>query len=260
MILEGQNISLKLGAKKVLDGVSLSVKPGRLIGLIGPNGAGKSTLLRILAGLQVPSSGRVKLGQQLLSEMKACERARNMAYLPQEHIVHWPISVYDLVAMGRLPYRHPLAALDLASKRAIEESLAAMTVEHLAQRSALELSGGELARVLLARALAQTPQILLADEPTAGLDPAHKLNLLSHLAKISASGMSIIVVLHDLTMAARFCDHLVLLQEGRVYHAGAPKEVLTEKALGEVYHIKVHIAEVGGHRIILPLDIEGLPS
>ncbi len=256
MILEGQKISLELRGKNVLDEVSLSTKPGKLIGLIGPNGAGKSTLLRILAGLQSPSSGRVELAQQPLNEMKAQERARDMAYLPQEHIVHWPISVYDLVAMGRLPYRHPLARLDLTSKRAIEGALAVMTVEHLARRSALELSGGELARVLLARALAQTPQILLADEPTAGLDPAHKLNLLAHLAKISASGMSIIVVLHDLTMAARFCDHLVLLQEGRVYQAGTPTEVLTEQTLGEVYHIKAHIAEMEGHRIILPLEIE----
>ena len=260
MILEAKNISLELGNRTVLDDISMASKPGKLIGLIGPNGAGKSTFLRVMGGLKAPSSGHVELDKVLLNEIKANERARKIAYLPQEHIVNWPISVYDLVAMGRLPFVHPLAALDQRSKAAIEQALAAMSVENLVNRSALELSGGELARVLLARALAQTPQILLADEPTAGLDPAHKLHLLSHLAKTSTSGMSIIIVLHDLSMAARFCDHLVLLQKGRVYKAGTPDEVLTKKALREVYHIKVHIDEVRGHKVILPLNVEETTS
>ena len=258
MILEAKNIFLTLGNRTVLDDVSIASKPGKMIGLIGPNGAGKSTLLRVMAGLTRPSSGCVELAQKPLNAIKAHERARHMAYLPQEHIINWPISVYDLVAMGRLPYRHPLAALDAASRTAIEDALGAMTVEHLADRSALELSGGERARVLLARALAQAPHILLADEPTAGLDPAHKLALLNHLAKISAVGMTVIVVLHDLTMAARFCEHVVLLQEGRVYKAGTPEEVLSAKALCEVYQIKAHIADVAGHKIILPLEVKGV--
>lgn len=256
MILEAKNISVDLGDRRILDDVSLSSRPGQLIGLIGPNGAGKSTLLRTMAGLLKPSRGELRLGGNDMLEMSAIARAHQLAYMPQDHTINWPISVYDLVAIGRLPFQHPLSSLNDTSKAAIKVALTAMSVEHLAHRAANELSGGELARVLLARALAQTPQILLADEPTAGLDPAHKLNLLNYLSKVSHEGMSVILVLHDLTMAARFCDHLVLLNKGRIYDIGKPEKVLTHKALGEVYHIKAHIDRAGGWPIIIPLDVE----
>jgi iron complex transport system ATP-binding protein len=240
--------------------VAISSRSGQIVGLIGPNGAGKSTLLRVLAGLIRPSKGEVLLDGDALEELALQARARKLAYMPQERIVNWPISVFDLVAMGRLPYQHPFSSLDAASRDAVAKALGAMSIHHLTERPAMELSGGELARVLLARALAQTPQILLADEPTAGLDPAHKLRLLQHLKRISESGMSVILVLHDLTMAARFCDHLVLLDRGRVYAEGSADCVLSTDSLRDVYHIEAHIGTAGDGPVITPLNVRGDPS
>ena len=254
MKLQAESISVHYGDQIILDRVSMSTERGQLIGLIGPNGAGKSTLLRVLAGLVTPSGGEVRLDGTNLANVPAKERAQKLSFMPQDHVIHWPISVHDIVAMGRLPYRQPLSPLDRQSRNAITSALETMSLIELQDRSALELSGGELARVLLARALAQTPDVLLADEPTAGLDPAHKLHLLKHLSTISKAGMSIILVLHDLTLAARFCDHLVLLDKGRLYAEGPPSDVLTHEALRHVYHIRASIAENEGLLTITPLD------
>ncbi len=258
MILSARNIVYESGRQPVLADITLSLRPGKMIGLIGPNGVGKTSLLRILAGLVTPSKGTVSLDDKPLSSLAPATKARQMAYIPQNHIVHWPIRVYDLVALGRLPYQHPLASLDKMSKNAIDTALADMAVTHLTERPANQLSGGELARVLVARALAQTPQIILADEPISGLDPAHALLLLQHLGKVAAQGMTVIIILHDLSMAARFCDELVLLHDGRIYDAGAPKNVLTPKALREVYQIEAHIDNHEGAAIVVPLKISGL--
>lgn len=260
MIIEARNITTLIETRRILDDVSIASKAGKIIGLIGPNGAGKTTLIRVLAGLVKPDQGQVLLDGRPMDEITLTTRARQLAYLPQEHIVHWPISVYDLVAMGRLPYRHPLTGADRHGQQAVQEALQAMAIEHLAARPANQLSGGELSRVLLARALAQTPQVLLADEPTAGLDPAHKLQLLQHLSRISKTGLSVIIVLHDLTLAARFCDHLVLLKQGRLYDAGKPEAVLTPKALLDVYQITCHIDKAAGALVITPLAVEATVS
>ncbi len=255
MKLEGRNIVVERGGRCLLDRVSLSSSPGKIVGLIGPNGAGKSTLLKVMAGLLTPTGGEVRFDKKKISDISVRERAQNLAFLPQEHVVYWPITVYDLVAMGRLPYRRPLRLPDAADREVVDSALSAMSIESLAHRAANELSGGELARVLLARALAQTPKILLADEPTAGLDPAHKLRLLHHLSAVSKQGLSVILVLHDLGLAARFCDRLVLLSKGRIYDEGAPRKVLAASALEEVYSIRAKTDWSGSYPSILPLEV-----
>ena len=161
--------------------------------------------------------------------------------------------------MGRLPFQHALEPLNAESRSAIRNALRTMSVEALAARPATDLSGGEQARVLLARALAQTPRILLADEPTAGLDTAHKLHLLQHLSDAASNGISIIIVLHDLSLAARFCDHVILMHDGRIYDAGEPEHVICPAALRSVYGINAHIGEASGVPIITPLTVNEPP-
>ncbi len=196
--------------------------PGQLTAVIGPNGAGKTTLLKALAGLIAPAAGTCHCSTAAPSPRGSRgELARALAYLPQERIVHWALSARCVVGLGRLPHR-PLGAGESAADRAaIDAALAAMDVAHLAHRPVLELSGGERARVLVARALAQEPRALLADEPAAGLDPAHQLSLFRHLAALAASGRTVVVALHDLSLAARFCHSVVLVHQGRAVAAGA---------------------------------------
>lgn len=260
MILKAQNLVVHIGNRKILHGISVTSLPGKIIGLIGPNGAGKTTLIRVLAGLSAPSSGQLELNGKPLLSIPSKVRARSLAYLPQGRVVNWPMSVHDLVAMGRLPFQHALEPLNAESRSAVRNALRTMSVEALAARPAIDLSGGEQARVLLARALAQTPRILLADEPTAGLDAAHKLRLLQHLSDVATTGMSIIIVLHDLSLAARFCDHVILLHEGQVYDAGAPERVVCPKALRDVYGINAHIGQVSGVPVITPLTVNEPPA
>ena len=256
MILRARNISVDLGQRRVVDDVSLTLKPGQMIGVIGPNGTGKTTLLRVLAGLRQPGHGTIHLNGVEMGALSHTARAQILAYLPQDHVIAWPIAVDELVAMGRSPYRRRFAGPSAVDKQAVADALKAMSITHLAKRSSCSLSGGERARVLLARALAQTPRTLLADEPTAGLDPAHKLRLLQHLSATARQGMSVVVVLHDLSMAARFCDHLILLHQGKIYRQGPPGLVLTRKTLRNVYDIDAHIGEVQGVPVIAPLSVE----
>jgi iron complex transport system ATP-binding protein len=182
-------------------------------------------------------------------------RARALAYLPQERTVHWALSARAVVGLGRLPYQ-PMGVGESASDTAaINAALAAMDVARLAHRPVVELSGGERARVLVARALAQEPRALLADEPAAGLDPAHQLALFRHLAELATTGCTVIVALHDLSLAARFCHSLVLVHEGRTLAAGAPQEVLTPELLAAAYRITARYAVLDGVPVVLPLNV-----
>lgn len=260
MILRADGISLSIRNKTILDGVSVRATPGKLVGLIGPNGAGKSTMLRVMAGLRSPDAGQVVLGDKQLNRMPLKARARTLAYMPQERVVHWPIKVRDLVALGRLPFQQAYSSIDREDYTAIENALEMMDIDELSDRSALTLSGGELARVLMARAFAQNPKVLLADEPTSGLDPAHQLRLLKSLRKAVDDGMTVILVLHDLTLAARYCDTLVLLNNGQVHITGTPQKILTEGMLQEVYGFKSHISNVCGALAVTPVDVFDLES
>ena len=247
MSLVASDIRVRLGGRLVLDGVSLALGRGRITGLVGPNGAGKSTLIRALAGLMPVDGGGIALDGRNLSAVGPRDIGRRIAYLPQQRLVHWPLAVRRVVALGRLPHGD-------ANAQAIDAAMAVMDVAHLADRAVSEVSGGELARVLFARALAQEAPVILADEPTAGLDPAHALGLFEALGRLAAEGRTIVVALHDLSLAARFCHEVVLLAQGRTAATGSPVEVLTPLRLEPAFGARMAVGTVGGVPAVVPLS------
>lgn len=254
MSLVADGIHVRLAERAVLSGISLDCRVGRITGVIGPNGAGKTTLIRALAGLVPVVEGNIMLDGARLADLPPALRGLRLAYLPQNRLVHWPLSVRHVVALGRLPHRF-VGTTQAASREEeiVERALEAMSVAHLAERPASELSGGELARVLFARAVAQEASIILADEPTAGLDPAHALALFDVLERMATEGRTVVLALHDLSLAARFCHEVVLLAGGRVVAAGSPAETMTEEALATVFGVRMAVGEVGGVPAIVPL-------
>jgi iron complex transport system ATP-binding protein len=260
-LLALDEIAVRIAGKTLLQGVSLRVDAGELLGLIGPNGAGKSTLVKAVVQL-LPYRGQIRVAGEDLARLPALERARRVAYLGQEDQLQWPIDVYDLVALGRHPYRgswwRGAGAPRPADERAIEAALRATDVWTLRGRRVTELSGGERARVRLARALVVEAPLLLADEPVGALDPLHQLKVLERIRAHCAGGGGAIVVMHDLTLASRFCDRLLLLDRGRHVASGPPTSVLTEAALGAVYGIRAVVGEHRGQGYILPWScVEG---
>ncbi len=253
--LQGHGIRVSFGAFEALKGVSLALRPHELVGLIGPNGSGKSTLVRALLGLQAMDAGRVTLDGRPLHAMDRRRVARDLAYLPQAGAAQWPLRVYDVVALGRLPHRAPWRGPAAADHEAVQRALEQTATRHLAERHVDTLSGGERLRVHLARVLAGEPDILLADEPVAALDPYHQLSAMNLLRGHAARGHGVLVVLHDLTLAARFCHRLVLLDHGRVVAHGPPATVLTAAHLGTTYHIGVHSGDHGGEHYVIPWSI-----
>ncbi len=238
MRIAAQAISVMIGAATLLDDVSVTAEPGQLLGLVGPNGAGKSTLLRALAGLRDCARGEVRYDGRLRGELGALPLSQQLAYLAQRGPVAWPLTVERLVALGRLPHLPSWGARDAQGTAAIDAALADTDTLHLRHRIVDTLSGGELARALLARALAVGGAALLADEPVAALDPYHQLQVMEILRARADSGRTVIVVLHEITLAARFCDRLLLLDRGRVVAAGRPADVLTDDNLHATYRVR----------------------
>ena len=234
------DLHLILRGRKILDGLSGHMRPGQITVILGANGAGKSSLLSCLAGLRQPTSGHAQLGDTPLSSLSANERAKQIGLLPQKGEIHWDINARALVALGRLPH-HGRWGSGPADEQAVDAAMIATDVVHLAERKAQRLSGGEQARVLLARVLAGQPRWLLADEPLANLDPSHQLDALERLAECARSGVGVVVVLHDLTHAARIADHILLLKQGRMLAAGPRDAVLTPALIAEAFGIDVHI-------------------
>lgn len=233
--LRAEQLRLTLGGRSVLRGLSCELKAGEMLGVLGANGAGKTSLLRVLAGLLSPDAGQVLLDDRALSMLTPAQRAREIGYLPQSRECHWPLAVRELVTLGRLPQRAPWARLTAQDQLAIDAALGAADVTHLVERPITEISGGERARALLARVLAGEPRILLADEPTAGLDPAHQLQVMSLLRARAAAGYAVAVTLHDLTLAAQHCDRLLLLHEGVVLAEGSAETVFSDLNLETAY-------------------------
>ena len=258
-LLSISGLSVRLGGKTVLDGLDLSVAAGEFVGLIGPNGAGKSTLLRTVLGF-LPHAGTVLVDGTDTMALRARERARRVAYLAQEREIAWAVPVETIVALGRAPHRPGFAAPGPRDARIVEEAMRRMDVAAFRDRIATELSGGEKARVLTARALAQDTPLLLADEPTAGLDPAHQIALMRQFGALAASGRGVVASLHDLGLAARWCSRLVLIARGRIVADGPPAEVLTPERLRDVYSVSAFFAEVDGQPVVHPLDLAHGPE
>ena len=252
MRITADAITVAVGSATLLDDVSVTAEPGRLLGLVGPNGAGKSTLLRALAGLRTCKRGIVRYDERARNELGPQQLSQQLAYLAQRGPVAWPLTVERLVALGRLPHVQSWGARDAQGAAAIDAALADTDTLHLRQRIVDTLSGGELARVLLARALAVNGAALLADEPAAELDPYHQLQVMEILRARADSGQTVIVVLHEITLAARFCDRLILLDRGRVAAAGAPEDVLTDQNLRTTYRVSALRGERDGAGYLLP--------
>jgi iron complex transport system ATP-binding protein len=253
MKVEARNLRVQLRSREVLRGLDFVAEAGELTAIIGPNGAGKSTLLRVLAGLLTPAEGMAAVDGREVSTWERNALARSLAYLPQERIVHWALSARAVVGLGRLPHQPLGTAETPADAAAVDAAITAVDAAHLAHRPVLEMSGGERARILVARALAQEPRVLLADEPVAGLDPAHQLALFRHLGALAANGRTVVVALHDLSLAARFCHRIVLIDAGRTIASGAPQDVLTNEHLAAVYGIDARYRAIDGVPVVVAM-------
>jgi iron complex transport system ATP-binding protein len=252
LIIEG--VSVTLSGRNVLEDIRAVLRPGRVTAILGPNGAGKSTLIKTCAALIAPTIGAVRLGDRSVAALDPRERARTIGYLPQDASVHWNIAAAEIVALGRAPHRAPFAAPDAHDAEAVAKAMAATETAHLADRPVNHLSGGERARVLLARVLAGEPDWLLADEPLAGLDPRHQLDILDRLAEVAKQGRGVAIVLHDLLHAGRIADDVLLLKEGKVLANGAAEAVLTPDNLREAFEIAVSVTrDAQGRLVCLPL-------
>jgi iron complex transport system ATP-binding protein len=229
-------VSVAFGTRAALNQVSAQLMAGAVTGIIGPNGAGKTTLLRAALGLQPLSGGRVEVLGKPLASWPREALARAMAYLPQGGEARWPMAVEDVVLLGRLPHRG-FGAPDLKDRLAVADALERCDAGAFARRRMDELSAGERARVLFARALATGAAVLVADEPAAYLDPSHQLRLMELLREEARRGTAVAVTLHDLSLAARHCDRVLVLKEGRLVADGTPAEAFADAILAEVFQI-----------------------
>jgi iron complex transport system ATP-binding protein len=249
-----QNVSVTMRGRPVLRDIAFEAAGGALIIIVGPNGAGKTTLLRAIAGL-VPCAGSIEWGGVGLTTLTAAKRARLLAYLPQGHVAHWPIRAPDVVAIGRAPFASSLTGLSAEDEAAIDAALDAVEAAQFADRPITELSGGERARVMLARALAVGAPLLLADEPVASLDPEHQLRVMGVLQERARSGALVIAVSHDLMLAERFADRILVLEDGRIAAYSPPREALAADLLRRVFRIETLTVKAGDITVTLPWTI-----
>lgn len=261
MSLGLREVRVMLDGRAILTDIDLALERGRFVGLVGPNGAGKTTLLRVLAALVAPARGRVTLDGHALSGMNRDERARRIAALFKGAGVSWPMTVREIVALGRLPHRRAFAGLSDADEAAVARAMVRTDVGHLADRTEPTLSSGERMRALLARALAVEAEWLLVDEPVTALDPAHQLDAMALLRAASRDGSGVVAVLHDLALAARFCDRILVLSGGRIVADGRPEDAFTDALLAHVFGVSVERGRAAdGTRYILPWARSGVQT
>lgn len=244
--LIASNLSYSVKTATLVADASFQLEPGEFVVLLGPNGAGKTSLIRASLGLAPLSRGSATLGGEETMRLSPAARAKSVAYLPQIRPLAWPNTVRDIVSLGRFSHGAALGRLKGEDAEAVDRAIAACDLSDFAQRQADTLSGGELARMHCARAFAAEAPLLIADEPTAALDPRHQFRILDLIADFVASGGGALVILHDIEMAARYASRLIWMKDGRILADGSPAETLTADRLAEVYGVK---AQVDGLRV-----------
>jgi len=255
-VIRVEDLAVSLGDVDVLADVSLAVDDGEFVGLVGPNGAGKTTLLRCISGVLSPERGVVTVDGDPVGSLSARERGRRVAVVPQDTTLSFDFAVRDVVAMGRTPHRGRFERAIEADETAIDEAMARAAVTDFAEQSIQSVSGGERQCVVLARALAQAAPVLLLDEPTASLDVNHQVRTLDLVADLVADGRTAVAAIHDLSLAARYCDRLVLLADGGVVDAGQPGRVLDRRTVGEAFDADAAVVDdpVVGAPAVTPLS------
>ena len=249
-LLAARNVSIRLSGRTIVDDVSLTMQANEFVVLVGPNGAGKTTLIKALAGL-VPAFGTVEIAGRALSSVPVRERARHLAYLPQGHDFSWPLPAAEIVALGRYPHADPFSPVSQRDRDAVMHALEITGTTALADRIVTTLSGGERARVALARVLATQAPIVLADEPTMSLDPGHQFVVMDLLRRAARAGGAVLAVVHDLTLAARYADRVLVLEKGRVVADGAPDIALSTDRIANVFDVDADMIDIGGAKLPL---------
>jgi len=239
--IETKGIDFYYNATQILHKISMSLRQGEFLGIIGPNGAGKSTLLRLLCGILQPKEGTISLFGSSISEQSHKMIAQQIAFVPQETHFALNFTVQDIVSMGRYPYKRPFQREDQQDRVAVEDALAAASVTDLRNRAINSLSSGERQLVVIARALAQSPKVMVLDEPTSHLDLHHQHTIMDLLERLNTDGISIAVVHHDLNLASLYCRNLILMHKGRIHAEGRPDDILKHKIINEVYSTDVTI-------------------
>jgi iron complex transport system ATP-binding protein len=241
-MLQIKQLYFAYNQKKLFDSLSFEVKSGENVAIIGPNGSGKSTLIKLIAGILKPQSGQIMIDNKSLKDYKRINLAKSMAYVPQNVDITFNFTVYDVVKMGRYPYSENLLIHDPDGEKIVDEAIEKMGIQHLRERKFSEISGGEKQRAIIASALSQKAVLFLLDEPTSALDYKHQQEIYTLLKQLCKDeGKTVLIVTHDINLAAQFCDKLVLLNEGRIVKTGTPEEVLKFPVIEEIYGVKVYI-------------------
>lgn len=240
--LEVKNLKFGYNREMILKDVSFNIEKGKFISIIGPNGSGKSTLLKNLNGIYTPNGGKVTVESIDIDRIKTKELAKKIALVPQNTIIDYEFTVEDIVLMGRHPYKGRFQREDDRDYEIVKEALEMTNTFHLKDRIITEISGGERQRVIIAKALAQNPSIILLDEPTSHLDINHQIEILNLLRKLNQEkGTTIVVVIHDINLASRYSDKIIMLNEGEIIGSGRPEEVITKENIEFAYNLKVAI-------------------
>lgn len=248
--ISASGVSVRRGGRSIVDDVSFDLEDGAFVAVIGANGAGKSTLLSVLAGLLKPDAGEVNVDGVALAGLDRRDLARRRAYLPQNPRAEWPIAVERLVALGLIPHLPAFGGLQGGWEPRLTQAITACDLTEQRFQPATTLSGGELARAMLARAMIGDPQILIADEPVSGLDPRHALDTVGRLQGLAGQGKVVIAALHDLTLAARYSTHLMALKDGRLAAFGPTAQTLTPQLLRTVFDVEARITGVGAATLV----------
>ncbi len=259
-MLKIKNIDQEIEDNKILKDINLDLKKGEFLGIVGPNGAGKTTLLRTISNVLEPKKGSVKIKNKDISNMGRKEISKLISMVPQNSYISFPFNALDIVLMGRSPYKGRFDSRTKKDKEKAEKYMKLTNTLQFKNRNVNDLSGGELQRIAIARALIQEPEILLMDEPTSHLDLNHEFEILSLIKNLQDEGLSIISVFHDLNLASRFCDRIVMLKNGEIFEKGKPKHILTNENVSQVFNANVMIKRNPSTRTPYIVPISHIPS